>query len=702
MSKINKKQAKDILRDSLGDISAEFRDGQWEAISALVNNKEKLLVVQRTGWGKSAVYFIATRLLREQGRGVTIIISPLLALMRNQIESADRYGVSLCTLNSSLSREERERTILGILSGKFDAIIIAPEQLAKPSVIEKVLMPIADNAGLFVIDEAHCISDWGHDFRPDYKRIVNILPFMPSNMPILATTATANQRVVEDVSLQLGSNIQVFRGSLVRGTVHLQILDLSKSSERLAWLSDNIETIDGTGIIYTSTKDSAELLSRWMNHRGIKSCFYHSKVPKADRLQIESELLNNQTKVVVSTSALGMGYDKPDLSFVIHYQSPGSAIAYYQQVGRAGRGITRAHGVLMSGPEDAKIQESFIKNAFPKPKIVKSMLDVVTQSDDGLTMNQIKNATNSPPKKVEAALRFLCAESPAPIVVIQQEKVKYSRTALDYDFPHEQVQLLSGVKQQEWKRMQEYTQHSGCLMQFLSNELDDYSTEDCGKCENCNPSQVMSSNYKKETQDAAISFLKNVFIEIPPRIKIPKNHFPIFQFPNDLRKNKKEPNLVFQTGRALCRWGEGWGEVAMEGKRNKSFDSRLVKASAEMIQERWGLKPAWLTCVPSHNSPDLVPNFARDLSEELNIAFHDVVRKVSRNKSQKAMETTKFRCANLDGVFDIVGDLPTGPVLLVDDAMDSRWTFTVISALLRRAGSDDVYPFAIMDTSTRF
>ena len=193
MSKINKKQAKDILRDSLGDISAEFRDGQWEAISALVNNKEKLLVVQRTGWGKSAVYFIATRLLREQGRGVTIIISPLLALMRNQIESADRYGVSLCTLNSSLSREERERTILGILSGKFDAIIIAPEQLAKPSVIEKVLMPIADNAGLFVIDEAHCISDWGHDFRPDYKRIVNILPFMPSNMPILATTATAHE-----------------------------------------------------------------------------------------------------------------------------------------------------------------------------------------------------------------------------------------------------------------------------------------------------------------------------------------------------------------------------------------------------------------------------------------------------------------------------------------------------------------------------
>jgi len=701
MSQVSKQQATQILSESLSNPSAEFHEDQWEAISALVNDKEKLLVVQRTGWGKSAVYFIATRLLRAQGRGITIIISPLLALMRNQIESAARYGVTLGTINSSVDKEVNEQTAQDILSGKYDAIIISPEQLSKPNFNEEVLMPISDKVGLFVIDEAHCISDWGHDFRPDYKRIVNILPFMPVNMPVLATTATASQRVVQDVCSQLGAEIQVYRGGLMRSSLHLQTLNFDWRSERLAWLSDTLDTIDGTGIIYATTIRDAKLVSRWLNHRGIPSSAYYGGLEPKERLKQEDDLLHNRVKALVATSALGMGYDKPDLSFVIHFQSPGSSIRYYQEVGRAGRAIPKAHGILMSGSEDDDIQQFFIQNAFPKPQLVQSVLEVIAQADGGIKTAQIMSAVNAPNQKIKAAIKFLCAESPAPILVSQQKPIKYSRTARDYEFPHEMVRRLSEVKQQEWSRMQQYSLHDGCLMNFLSNELDDSQLDPCGKCANCDPVQVLPNSYKKETQHAAVAFLENVLIEIPPRKKIPTDCFPLCQFPFYL--SREEPGLAFQPGRALCYWGEaGWGESAMKGKRECAFDLRLATASAKMIRERWEFDefPAWMTCVPSNKHPRLVPDFARKLAEELGIPFFDVVKKVRTNKPQKTMENTSYRCKNLDGVFEIEGCLPTGPVFLVDDAVDSRWTFTVISALLRRAGSDDVYPFAIMDTST--
>ena len=701
MGKVTKKQAEDILRDSLGDISAEFHQDQWEAISALVNDKEKLLVVQRTGWGKSAVYFIATRLLKKQGRELTIIISPLLALMRNQIESASRYGVTLGTINSSIDPDVNEQTAQEILSGKYDAIIISPEQLSKPNFNEEVFMPIADKVGLFVIDEAHCISDWGHDFRPDYKRIVNILPFMPVNIPVLATTATANQRVVDDVCSQLGTEIQVFRGGLMRRSLHLQTLNFDWRSARLAWCSDTLESIQGTGIIYCTTIRDAKLVDRWLNSRGMQAVSYYGGLEPEKRLTIEDDLLHNRVKAVVATSALGMGYDKPDLSFVIHFQSPGSAIRYYQEVGRAGRAISKAYGVLMSGSEDDNIQQFFINKAFPEPGLVESVLDVIAQADEGLKTAQIQSAINAPNKKVEAAIKFLCAESPAPIVISQQKPIMYSRTALDYDFPYKRVARLSEIKRKEWKRMQGYALHDGCLMNFLSSELDDSQSEPCGKCANCDPAKVLSSSYEKETQQAAVDFLENVLIEITPRKTAPVDCFPAFKLPYYLKS--EEPGLAFQAGRALCYWGEaGWGEIAMKGKREGAFDPRLATASAKMIRERWQLEefPTWLTCAPSHKNPRLVPEFAKKLADELGIPFHEVVKKVQRNSPQKEMENTSFRCKNLDGVFAIEGNLPSGPAFLVDDAVDSRWTFTVISALLRRAGSDEVYPFAIMDTST--
>ena len=371
--------ARSLLRVALDDQAADFRQGQWEAIDTLVNRRGRLLVVQRTGWGKSSVYFIATRILRESGRGPTLIVSPLLALMRNQIEAARRLGIRAETINST-NRENWPSLQQDVRKGKVDALLISPERLANDEFVEDVLMPIAAGIGLLLVDEAHCISDWGHDFRPDYRPLANVIQHMPENVPILGTTATANNRVIEDVQTQLG-DVGVQRGLLMRESLALQNLKLPSQQARLAWLAEHLDALPGTGIIYTLTKRDADQVANWLRLRGISASPYYSGARSEGfedsdsyRRHVEEQLLQNEIKALVATSALGMGYDKPDLGFVIHYQAPGSIVAYYQQVGRAGRGISHAVGIMMSGHEDEEIHDYFRRTAFPKEEWVQNIL----------------------------------------------------------------------------------------------------------------------------------------------------------------------------------------------------------------------------------------------------------------------------------------------------------------------------------------
>ncbi|MDH5785919.1 MAG: RecQ family ATP-dependent DNA helicase [Chromatiales bacterium] len=700
---MNQGQAEQLLKTALADPSAQFRDGQWEAIDMLVNQRQKLLVVQRTGWGKSSVYFISTRIFRDRGVGPTIIVSPLLALMRNQIESAARLGIVAETMNSS-NTEEWQAVTERMLQNQIDCLLISPERLANDKFIETVLQPIADRIALMVIDEAHCISDWGHDFRPDYRRIVNILRQLPANTPVLGTTATANQRVVEDIQQQIG-DVRIQRGALSRESLSLQTMVLPDQPSRLAWLARVIPTLPGTGIVYTLTVRDAEQVAEWLRRNGIDARAYHGSVESEEflnsnayRQHLEELLLNNQLKVLVATTALGMGYDKPDLSFVIHYQAPGSIVAYYQQVGRAGRGIEQAYGVLMSGTEDQDIHEFFRNSAFPDEAHVYEILDLLAQVD-GLSIRAIEEQTNLRHGQIEKVLKLMSVENPAPVVKVGSQ---WRRTAVNYEMDHARIAHLTGQREQEWAQVQSYLTDTGCKMVYLRRALDDVNPAPCGKCNSCLARAVVDVGMDAQLAHAAASFLKQAEMVISPRKQVAPSDaetaraFPVYQFPRRLGE------LQAHEGRVLSRWGDaGWGGLVRDAKHANHFGDDLVEAMAEMIQQRWHPEPApsWVCCVPSLNHPELVPDFASRLAARLGLPFVDAVEKVHDNQPQKMQQNGFHQCHNLDGVFDITQGYEGQPVFLVDDVIDSGWTLSVIAALLIRAGSGPVFPVALASTS---
>jgi ATP-dependent DNA helicase RecQ len=472
-----------IMRRALSDTTASFRDGQWEAIDAVVNRQERLLVVQRTGWGKSSIYFIATRILRDRGRGPTLIVSPLLALMRNQIAAAERLDIRALTINST-NRDEWPALQRVVRSNGADALLISPERLANDEFVANVLLPIADIIGPLVVDEAHCISDWGHDFRPDYRRLLNVLQKMPENVPILGTTATANNRVIVDIQAQLG-DIRTLRGSLMRSTLALQTIRLPTQAARLAWLVEHIAKLPGTRIIYTLTKRDAHQVADWLTQHGAVAKAYYSGVTgngfgdsDVYREHLEDLLLRNEIKTLVATTALGMGYDKPDLGFVVHYQAPSSIIAYYQQVGRAGRRIDHATGILMSGNEDDDIHEYFRRSAFPRERWVQSIL-VALEESDGLTAIELEEAVNLRRGQIEQVLKFLSVDNPAPVI---KDGSRWQRTPVPFRMDHERIQRLTEQREVEWREIQAYIDEPGCLMEFLARALDDADPQRCGRC----------------------------------------------------------------------------------------------------------------------------------------------------------------------------------------------------------------------------
>ncbi len=678
-----------LLRQSLNAPTAKFRDGQWESISALVENKSRLLVVQRTGWGKSIVYFLATKLLREKGAGITLLISPLLSLMRNQINIAEKMGVRAETINSS-NTDEWESVKSKVLSGTVDILLISPERLANEKFREDILAPISQNIGLFVVDEAHCISDWGHDFRPDYRRIVRILQALPPTIPVLATTATANNRVVRDIEDQLGASLRTVRGKLTRESLQLQNISIPSPAARMAWLAERLPNLPGSGIVYALTVRDADRVAEWLRQHNINAAAYHSQLDPELRIELEDRLLNNEIKVLVATTALGMGFDKPDLGFVIHYQRPGSVVHYYQQVGRAGRAVDRAYGILLSGSEDDEIANYFIENAFPLQGHVLQVIEAL-KIENGLSDVSLESKTNLSLGRIRKILKFLSLESPSPVTKLDS---KWYATPVEYQLDRVKIDQLTEIRRQEQQQMQNYMASSQCLMTFLSTALDDPNSQACAKCAVCLDRDLVPTKYSPTLLNQAIQYLKRSDRIVEPRKQWSAGALASYGFSGNIK-----PELRAERGKALSLWGdEGWGQLVKQGKyKDESFNDDLVRATIEMIQ-RWQPDPfpTWVTCVPSLKRPNLVPDFARRLAEGLQIPFYPVVRKVQENQPQKNMGNSYQQAHNLDGVFEIDrSELPSGAVFLIDDMVDSGWTFTVIAALLRQAGSDRVFPLAL-------
>lgn len=662
--------------------SAEFRNGQFEAIEAVAKDRARALVVQRTGWGKSAVYLISTRLLRDEGAGPTLIVSPLLVLMRNQIEMTHRLGLTAETVNST-NVDDWKKTFAEIREGRLDLLLISPERLNNIQFRRDVMPDLFNNIGLLVIDEVHCISDWGHDFRPDYRRLRQVVDALPPNIPVLGTTATANDRVIADVEEQLGSYLKVFRGTLERESLSLQVLNIENKAERMAWLAATIPNLTGSGIVYCLTIHDAVRVGGWLKSQGIRAASYTGAMDHQARLEIEKRLTSGDLKVVAATSALAMGYDNPKIEFVIHYQTPGSAIAYYQQVGRAGRAVDDSLGVAISGWEDIDIQNWFINTAFPAEEDCQLVLDRLRSTGNGLTISEVQEFANLRRTRIEGMLKILEVEG-----AVYKDGNRWRRSAQPWTYPAERVAAVTAERRAEQAAMQEYVTTEACLMEFLRHQLDDAGAARCGRCANC-IGPTLSADTDNDLVQKALAHLSKTHLEIAPR-KVR---------PCDLGVDINLRESPIETGRCLTRWGDpGLARLVEIGKyRDGRLDDQLVDASIELMAEWAPLpSPTWLTWVPSRSS--VVEDFARRLAAGLGLEAVESLLRVRVSQPQKTMQNSCQQARNVAGAFAVT-ETRSGPVLLVDDIVDSRWTFTIVGSQLRSASRHPVYPLALADTS---
>lgn len=690
---MNYQHALGLLHQMLG-ADKNFRPGQWEAIEAVAIKKQRALVVQRTGWGKSLVYFLATKLLREKGAGPTLLISPLLSLIRNQINMAGKIGIRAYTLNSTNHAEWAEvEEALG--KDKCDLMLISPERLNNEHFLRQVLPQISGRIGLFVVDEAHCISDWGHDFRPDYRRIGQILQSLLKEIPVLGTTATANQRVVSDIQAQFGSELIILRGSLARESLRLQNLHVGSRAERLAWLAENLPKFKGSGIIYCQTVHDTQRITRWLKYKGFNAEAYHAQdESEINRPELETAFIENKINILVATVALGMGFDKPDISFVIHFQRPESVIAYYQQVGRAGRANERAYGILLCGEDDEDIQKFLINNSVPSNKAFESILTTIPK-DRRINIHHIVQRVNSTPGMIQRVLMLLEVDG-----VIGKTREGndffYYHLGKDWHPDDQRIKQFTDLRRKEWYEINCYVHHHGCLMEFLQKALSDHTAQKCGHCANCQ-NKGFSSEVSPQLVIEAEDFLKECLILIKPKEKVPAGLF---------RNGRIIPvNFRNVPGQSLSYYGDvGWGKMVKLGKYQMNhFPDELVIAAAHLILNRWKPDPfpQWATAIPSRRHPSLVPNMAQRIASQLGIPFHPVLERCKEAPEQKTMQNEVMQINNVLDTLAIRRTVPNGPVLLIDDIIDSGWTLTMAGYLLRKNGSGLVYPFTLAQAAGR-
>jgi ATP-dependent DNA helicase RecQ len=675
--------AVEVLR-SLAGPDAQLRGDQLAAISALVSDRSRVLLVQATGWGKSAVYWIATRLLRDQGAGPTLVVSPLLALMRNQVAAAQRAGIRAETINSA-NLDDWHAIEARIDADEVDVLLISPERLNNPRFRREVLGPLTERVGLLVVDEAHCISDWGHDFRPDYRRIADVIAGLPDGVPVLAATATANGRVEHDVAAQIGTATVTFRGSLDRPSLHLGVVDLRTAAHRLAWLADFAAGRTGPGLVYCLTVAEVDRVAGFLTASGLRAAAYTGATDAAERERIEAALDAGELSCVVATSALGMGYDNAHLSYVVHLGSPSSPIAYYQQVGRAGRGSASAQVVLVPTPTDGDIWAYFDATAMPPRHVVDDVLAALASSGP-CTVADLEGMVNLRRGRLEVLLKILDVEG-----AVDRDGSSWFRTDRPWVYDDERHQQLAAARRAEQDAMRRYATTSGCRLRFLREALDDPAASDCGRCDNCT-GLALDTATDAARVTAAQHHLRGAVVRIEPRKQWPRGL--------DARKGRIGPELRPEEGRALAHGTDpGWSEVLaplFSGPDGPPDDDLLRGVAATLKAWDWGRRPTWVTWIPSRRRPLLVRGLAERLAQVGKLDLVDaVVRLRADAPPQDQMENSAVQAANVVDAFAFADDLPPGPGLLVDDSLRSGWTMAVVAEGLRANGSGLILPFVL-------
>jgi ATP-dependent DNA helicase RecQ len=688
--------AEAVLRRLAGP-DARLRDDQWSAIDALVGGGRRVLLVQRTGFGKSAVYFVATALLRDRGAGPTVIVSPLLALMRNQVEAAAGAGIRAATINSANVTEWNDIT-KAVQAGEVDVLLVSPERLNNPDFRDAVLPELAAACGLLVVDEAHCISDWGHDFRPDYRRISTFLGALPVGVPVLATTATANARVCADVAEQLGDGALVLRGPLDRESLRLGVLELPDPASRLAWLAEHLRDLPGSGIVYTLTVAATDEVATFLRAEGYDVAAYSGRTENAEREEAEADLLANRVKALVATSALGMGFDKPDLGFVVHLGAPPSPIAYYQQVGRAGRAVDHADVLLLPGRDDEAIWRYFASIAFPAREHVTRVLDALSTSDRPLSTPALEARVDLRRTRLELMLKVLDVDG-----AVQRVKGGWTATGEPWTYDAERYARVAQARTTEADAMRAYATTPDCRLEYLRRQLDDEYAQPCGRCDRC-AGAWLEPAVSEDVLARAREHLGRPGVEVESRKLWPTGGDALGL---DLA-GKITAAEAAEPGRALGRLSDlGWGsrlrELLRPGAPDIEVPDDMFQAVVRVLAAwDWRDRPSAVVAVDSRTRPRLVTSLARRLADVGRLRYlGELPRSGGGPPGLASVSNSVQRLAAVHDAFAMPARLAddlrelAAPVLLVDDLISSGWTMTVAAREVRLAGAPQVLPFAL-------
>jgi len=696
-------EAERCLRALAGE-HARLREDQWTAIRALVADRRRALVVQRTGWGKSAVYFIATALLRARGAGPTVIVSPLLALMRNQVEAAQRAGIRARTINSA-NTADWEALYAEVAAGQADVLLVSPERLNNPSFRDQVLPELSRSAGLVVIDEAHCISDWGHDFRPDYRRLRTLLDGLPAGIPVLATTATANARVTRDVAEQLGGGGRgetlVLRGPLDRASLRLAVVTLPTAHQRLGWLAARLGELPGSGIVYALTVAAAQETAAFLREQGLPVAAYTGRDEPDERARAEDDLLANRVKALVATSALGMGFDKPDLGFVVHLGAPPSPVAYYQQVGRAGRGLERAEVILLPGLEDRDIWAYFGSLAFPPERQVRATLAALAEAGRTLSTGVLETRVDLSRGRLETMLKVLDVDG-----AVRRVGGGWTATGMPWHYDGDRYQRVAAERDREQQAMLAYQATGGCRMEYLRRQLDDPAAAPCGRCDNCTGEQV-----RGDVPDTSVTAARERLLR--PGVTVePRRMWPTGMGALGLDVAGKIPaELTAEPGRVLGRLTDiGWGgmlrALLAEGAPDEPVTEPVLAAAITVLAAwDWAQRPAGVLTLPSRTRPRLVTSLGQRLAGVGRLPYLGALGYAGDAGPGPRRHNSAQRLGSLWHAFDVPPDVRDalsgldGPVLVVDDRIETGWTMTVAARLLRQAGARAVLPLALAVTA---